>query len=479
MTSRSGGEPAQLRHFEAFCNQLLLEDGSPLVLYSEQRDMLRDYFSGAEETLILIPKKNGKTTLLAALGLFHLTVTDDAACYIGAASRDQASILFDQAAGYVRRCPWLQKYVLLRPGYREIRSKRDSGRLRVLAADANTADGVIPTLALVDELHRHRNSDLYAVFRDGLGPREGKMITISTAGDDENSPLGMLRKAAHELPDQEREGVYRYAHKEGFALHEWALAPDDDREDLDLVLQANPAPWQTVDALRGRLESPSTRSWEWARFACGVWVSGEEAAISEKEWRACADPDASIPDGTPGIYIGIDLGWKWDTTAIVPVAEIDGMVVVNEPTIVVPPRNGESTPMEDIWGPIEEMAVRWPEATFVLDPEAGGEQLAQRIDNELPGVRVATHSQKVSPMALAAQRLSDRIAEKKLRHPDDPELTAHVLAAAAKPVGESFRFVKQRNKKTPIDGVIALAMAVSTLQGEPPEPPSQVFIQGM
>ena len=109
--------------------------------------MLQDYFSGAEETLILIPKKNGKTTLLAALGLFHLTVTEDAACYIGAASRDQASILFKQAAGFVRRCDWLQKYVDLKAGYREIRSRRDSGLLQVLAADANTADGVIPTLA--------------------------------------------------------------------------------------------------------------------------------------------------------------------------------------------------------------------------------------------------------------------------------------------------------------------------------------------
>ena len=46
----------------------LLEDGSPFELYPEQRRMLQDYFSGAEETLILIPKKNGKTTLLAALG---------------------------------------------------------------------------------------------------------------------------------------------------------------------------------------------------------------------------------------------------------------------------------------------------------------------------------------------------------------------------------------------------------------------------
>ncbi len=29
-------------------------------------------------------------------------------------------------------------------------------------------DGLIFTLGLIDELHRHRNSDLYGIFRDGL-----------------------------------------------------------------------------------------------------------------------------------------------------------------------------------------------------------------------------------------------------------------------------------------------------------------------
>ncbi len=436
--------------------------------------MLTDYFNGAKESLILIPKKNGKTTLLAALALYHLIVTDDAACYIGASSREQASILYKQAHGYIRRSKWLDEYVDAKPGYREIRSRRDSGLVQVLAADANTADGVIPTLALVDELHRHKNSDLYAVFRDGLGPRKGQMITISTAGDDENSPLGLLRQGAHALKEQKHEGTYRYARKDGFAMHEWALDPDDDREDLELVLQANPAPWQTLEGLRERLESPSTRSWEWARFACGVWVSGEDSAVSEKEWRDCADPHAEIPDGTTGVTIGIDLGWKWDSTAIVPVYKDGEKIVVHTPTIIVPPQDGTSTPVEDIWAPIEEMAARWPAATFVLDPEAGGEQLAQRIDNELPGSRVATHSQKATTMSLAAQRLSDAIAEKKIRHPDDPQLNAHVLAAAAKPVGEGFRFVKQSKKKMPIDGIIGLAMAVSTLHEEPPAP-SQVW----
>ena len=474
MTLPPDGEPAQLRFFEEFCGRLKLEDGSPLELYPEQRVMLRDYFNGAQESLILIPKKNGKTTLLAALGLFHLIVTDDAACYIGAASRDQASILYKQAYGYIRRSKWLDDHVDAKPGYREIRSRRDSGTLQVLASDANTADGVIPTLALVDELHRHKNSDLYDVFRDGLGPRNGQMLTISTAGDDENSPLGLLRQGAHALKEQTHEGAYRYARKEGFALHEWALDPDDDRDDLDLVIQANPAPWQTVDTLRGRLESPSTRSWEWARFACGVWVSGEESAISEKEWRDCSDAYAEIPDGTAGVVVGIDLGWKWDTTAIVPVYKDGETLTVHAPTIVTPPQNGTSTQVEDIWQPIEDMASRWPEVTFVLDPNAGGEQIAQRIDNELPHARVATHSQQATTMALAAQRLSDAIAEKHLRHPDDAQLNAHVMAAAAKPVGEGWRFVKQGKKKMPIDGVIALAMAVSTLHEDEPVP-SQVW----
>jgi phage terminase large subunit-like protein len=37
---------------------------------------------------------------------------------------------------------------------REIQSLTDEGVAKVLASDVDTADGVIPTLAIVDELHR-------------------------------------------------------------------------------------------------------------------------------------------------------------------------------------------------------------------------------------------------------------------------------------------------------------------------------------
>lgn len=453
-----------LEEFVSFCSELVTENGSKLELYPEQKLMLSDYFDGVRETLVLVGKKNGKSTLLSALSLYHLLTTPDAECVIAAASRDQAGIILRQARGFIGRSPSLSG--VMRVKLREIESLIDNGRVRVLASDVDTADGVIVTLALVDELHRHRSPDLYGVLRDGLGPRDGQMVTISTAGDSEESPLGLLRAAAYAAPGMKRDGAYRYVTTGDFAMHEWALEPDDDRDDLNLVKLANPAPWQTVETLRERHDSPSMTPWQWARFACGVWLAGEDGAFSGKEWDACADPTAAIPANTKGVYVGIDLAWKWDTAAFVPVwreGDSDPFTVA-KPTILRPPGDGTSIDDTEHWAVVKEMAAIWPEVTFVIDPNAGGESLAQRIDAELPA-RVVVHAQQPQQMALAAQRLSEAISGGRIRHPDDPDLNAQILAAAPRPVGEGWRLVKRKKNALPIDASIALAMAVSVIQG--------------
>ena len=192
---------------------------------------------------------------------------------------------------------------------------------------------------------------------------------------------------------------------------------------------------------------------------------GEDAAISDKEWRACARPGLEIPEGATGVHVGVDLGWKIDSTALVPVwrPEREDSILVHSPTILTPPGDGTSLPVEDVFSVCEAMAERWPRCVFVLDPMAGGEHLAQRIDSELPRVKVATHSQAHGPMCLASARLADAIATGRLQHPDDPDLTAHVLAAGVRQVGEHWRLAKQRGREAPIDAAIALAMALSTL----------------
>jgi phage terminase large subunit-like protein len=471
---KSVTEQESLAGFKKFCSTLRIEGGKPLKLYPEQLAMLEDYFKGIRETLILISKKNGKTTLMAAVALYHLLTNPDAYCVIGASSEDQATILYHQAARMIARSE-LEEVFHAQKGYRRITLRSDGGTIRVMASDASTADGVLPTLALVDELHRHKNGDLYGVFRDGLAGRAGRMITISTAGDDIDSPLGLLRQKAYALPGLRRDGPYRCVRSENFVMHEWALDDDQDRDDLALVKTANPAPWQTVKELRIRKESPSMTPWQWARFACGVWMFGETGAFSENEWRACEDPDAVIPEGVTGVVIGVDLGWRWDTTAIIPVWPDDGRLVVGQPTIIVPPRDGTMTPYQAIWDALEELSERFSYPLFVIDPEAGGEQLAQQIDGELNG-EVVEHSQKPATMALAAQRLSEAIGAKKLAHRGYPELTKHVLAAAPKSVGEGWRLVKPKRSGAVIDGAIALAMAVSVATGETESEPLFAFV---
>lgn len=334
------GPVYSLEEFERFCASLVLDTGGKMELLPFQKHFLAEHFDGSEEVVILLPKKNLKTTTLAALALFHLKTVPDAEVIVVASSRDQARILFKQAAGLVKRSR-VGEVFAVRQGIAEIRLQSEGARtvgarVRVLASDANTADGALPTLALVDELHRHPSAELYGVLRDGLGPRHGQIITISTAGSTIASPLGDLRGKAQLLPSFQRTGRYSSAASPdgAFVMHEWSLADEDDPQDLEVVKEANPAPHHTLEALRRRLESPSTTPGQWARFACGIWTDEAELYITPQEWDAC---DEVLPD-LAGLecFGGMDLSATTDSTAFVLVFPLPEGKVAIKPWVFLP-----------------------------------------------------------------------------------------------------------------------------------------------
>jgi phage terminase large subunit-like protein len=55
--------------------------------------------------------------------------------------------------------------------------------MKVYAADKETADGVIPTLPIIDEGHRMRDLGLYRLWKGKLEKRHGRIVMISTAGE--------------------------------------------------------------------------------------------------------------------------------------------------------------------------------------------------------------------------------------------------------------------------------------------------------
>lgn len=499
----------RLALFSRFCSILVLENRERMVLHEYESLILTDFFGGARETLVLIPKKNGKTTLISALILFHVLVVGDAYCVVAAASIKQAGTLYRQCVGFIRRSGLGErKHVaddegnfVIRQGTRELRTTYDEGLVQILAADADTADGVIPTLAIVDELHRHKSADLYHVFRDGLGPRGGQIVTISTAGDDEQSPLGRMREEAMKRYSKvEAVGAYKCFRSDNgmFVLHEWSLEITSDRDDMEVVKSANPAPWHTVEALQERHDSPTTTAWQWARFACNVWYPvSDDPAIRPEEWDALYSPDALIEKGS--VALGLDFGWtnKSDTTAIVPYQwHSETKQVLGEPVILEPAGDGsllddraiaeailvfngkkfERDPFErelvkdndpvavDKWCNAIELARPLSITGIVFDPNQGGQQLCQQLerDHKLPFIRF---DQRVAALARADGQFMEAVRRKTLRHRWSTEARAHVMnAVRVDAAGGSFYFGRAKSgARRPTDSLRAASMVHSVV----------------
>jgi phage terminase large subunit-like protein len=406
---------------------------------------------GIRETLVIIPKGNAKTTLLSGIALYHLLFVPDASVPIGAASREQAGILFRQASGFIRRNPQLAQYLKVQDGYRRILNTVKGGVLQVYASDADTGDGVIPTLALIDELHRHKNDGLYGVWRDGLGKRGGQIVTISTAGDDEESPLGQMRAAALQLPGVRRRGAHTVARSSDFVMHEWALAKGDDVDDLKLVKTANPLAAVTIEELRKRHDSPSMTPWQWARFACGVWMNGEESWIDPADWDACRGT-VELEAGQDA-FVGVDVGHKKDSTALAIVGWVDDKLHVR--VKIMTPTDGQPNAAADARREIGELNDAYRLVEVPYDPwhfSESAEMLADR------GVPMVEFPQTDGRMAPASEALYELIRAGRLVHDGDPELRRQVLAAVPARTERGVKISKRKSKRR-IDAAVALAMA--------------------
>jgi phage terminase large subunit-like protein len=404
--------------------------------------------------------------LLAGLALYHCEFRDSAAVPVAASSREQAEIMYRQAEGFVLRSPRLRKLFKPQEGYRRIKCLANGSRIQVFAADDRTGDGIIPTLCIIDELHRHRDLRLYRTWRGKIRKRHGQIVTISTAGE----PFGefeQTRERIRQAGDLERGECFLRSASENLILHEWAVPEKGDVEDMALVKMANPFSGVTVEGLSEAFASPTMTLAHWRRFVCNLPTRGEYAAIQEAEWHSAATLEL-IPPGEP-IWVGLDVAWKWDTTAIVPLWWRDSDYRLLGPArILVPPRNGQSLDPNLVERSLIELHERNPLHTVVMDTSRA-EQLGEWISQQF-GAVVVDRSQTNEKAVADYDRFMEALREGWLHHSNDATLTQHVLNAVARvlPSGDarfdrpiqSRRDVQAQDVRV-IDGLTAASMAHS------------------
>ena len=100
---------------------------------------------------------------------------------------------------------------------------------------------------------------------------------------------------------------------------------------------------------------------------------------------------------------------------------------------------------------VRELAQTYTIAEVAFDPwrfEAPALELAER------GIPIVAFPQSNARMVPASERLHAAIAEKRLQHPDDPALNAHVRAAIARDTPRGWRIDKLKSRDQ-IDAVVA------------------------
>jgi phage terminase large subunit-like protein len=427
---------------------LFAERYCALRLEPFQRRIVADMFSDRRELLVLLPRGNGKTTLMAAAGVFSLLSTPEPAIYVCAASRDQARLLFDTAKRMVRGHPELERRITAR--YSELRV--DGGFLRVIASDAPLAHGLTPSLVLVDELHAHRDGELYEAMRTSMLKRPGaRMVTISTAGADPDGVLGRLRARALSQPDVTRSGALTQAHGPSLGMLAWEVGDDWDGEDLEPVKEANAASWITLDGLAEQREAVADVAFR--RFHANQWAASGQHWLPIGAWAKCADPTATIKP-TERVFVGVDVGGERSASAVVWVTE--------DLRVGCKVFHGDRAVLECA-DQVRELAETFTIAEVAFDPwrfEAPALDLAER------GIPVVAFPQSHARMGPASERLHAAIVEVRLCHPDDPVLNAHVRQAVARDTPRGWRIDKLKSRDN-IDAVVALAMAVEAAENKP------------
>lgn len=165
--------------------------GKPVILDLWQKAIIQTIFGFVDEkgfrkyreVFIVVARKNGKSTLLSAIGLYMLFADHEGGAQVCcvASKKDQAKIVFEEAKNMVSQSKILQKHIRKRKS--DLYVDLTFSTFEPLASDSNTLDGLNMHCGILDEVHAWKDRNIYDVSKQSMGARQQPLlVSISTAG---------------------------------------------------------------------------------------------------------------------------------------------------------------------------------------------------------------------------------------------------------------------------------------------------------
>ena len=270
------------------------------------------------DVLVYIPRKAGKSTLTAVIALYELACGEAGAeVFTLATNREQATIVFDAAKGFIDNMPNSFAKVFNQNKY-EIKKVGDAQSIfKALSRDTKkTGDGKNPSCVIVDEAAQIVDRNSIEVLHSGMVARQNPLrIYITTASFTKETKfyedMAMFQSMLHgEATDNPR----------WFGLL-YGLDPQDDWRDPANWSKANPMHGISVfeEAIAQRAEEAKHKPAALNEFLCktlNIFVSANSAWIDRAYWddkEALIVPQDRQPEA---VFIGFDLAATRDLNAV-------------------------------------------------------------------------------------------------------------------------------------------------------------------
>jgi len=463
--------------------------GQPMKLLPFQRKFILDVFdnrSGTSRAYLSVARKNGKSALIAAIVLAHLVgpmARQNSQIISGARSRDQASLVFKLAEKMVRLSPELNKIVRIVPSQKMLLGLLCNVEYKAISAEAGTAHGLSPVLAVLDEVGQVRGS--HDPFIEAIETAQGAhdkplLIAISTQAATDADLFSIWLDDAANAKDPR---IVSHLH----------TAPKDcELTDRKAWRAANPAAGKfrsmnDIEDFAAQAERLPAKANSFRWLYLNQRIEAQSPFLSRAEWEA-NNAEPVVEDGQL-CFAGLDLSASRDLTALVLAFPTDqGFEIV--PHFWLPEdglrdkARAEKVPW-DLWaeqgylttipGPVivpEVIALAVAEAAERYDLQLLAydrwriNDFKRELDVIGAQIPMQPFGQGCRDMAPAADKLEQLVAERKLRHGGNPILNMNAAGAVTQSDPAGNRKLHKAKSYSKIDGLVALAMALGCMSSE-------------
>ena len=266
-----------------------------------------------------IPKKNGKSTLASGISIYMLLCDDAGAeVYSCAVDKDQAAIVYDEAANMVEASADLRAALKVTRSQRTISYLPTRSKYEALASDADSSEGKNASCIIADELHAWRDSAFFdSVLYSGRAREQPLFLMVTTAGDDLQSVGGQEHAVAADV----LAGTVQMEHYFSYIRSAQEKIAGDWKEPKKWY-EANPClgitiPEETLATDCKEAQESPRKEIAFRRYTLNQWVGSSEAWLSSDLWETCGQPFDEAELLGLDCWGGLDLSRTRDLSALV------------------------------------------------------------------------------------------------------------------------------------------------------------------